>query len=251
MVGQGTGAGAETSLDLHNSNIAANVVFQDESKFETELGPAGGGIFVSSGNMSVTNCSVVSNSAWRGGGIVVGGGAATICVTLMTNNKARALPIPQIPEAGDNLFVVSLAQVTYALPTPSGYYLEGAVLCREQLCCPSTVCSGGCGPGNRAPCDTPPAPCPQQLCTSDLYGSYVVVIGNNPDNQGFDDEFPTPCPPRFLGSSKPEDQRSQICAGVCPDGHHCPDNVRQPAPRTPLHQFTIAAPTCCAGNAHA
>lgn len=54
----------------------------------------------------------------------------------------------------------------------------------------------------------------------DLLGQTVYTLSQG---VGVDEDFPYPCSAGILGSNESDFQTSALCAGMCPEGHKCPN----------------------------
>ena len=192
-----------SGLNLSFTNLSHNVAFR------------GGGIYTSSkvscGTMNVIDlwlpafelhsCFVEQNAA-RAPKIAGGGLYNRDCNGTFFNSMFRQ----NTATAGAGMQIYNGGEVTYVLPAPKGYHLDGVFVCGEQRCTDEMdkCCSR----------------CSRQSCNFKLYINRHISI----TAQGaIDSVYPGVCNAGFYANStKPLDQSQDCCAGVCPAGYFCP-----------------------------
>jgi hypothetical protein len=226
---------------VFNSN-RGTVSMDDCTVSGNRAGTDGGGVHnggyslaaLSGITLTMVRSLVFGNSAFGGGG----GGAycASSCNLTLTNfssnaatgdlSEGRRFPGCSLHNTAETVLHMSFIQadvgsdprsscisgqavfnggeLTYVLPAPQGYHLDGVFLCHEQRC-----------PCNTLGCPDPDdgtKPCDVQSCNVSSFGG--AHLSKLP--QGDIDTVPKPCAPGFFASSVDVDtQNSDVCSGPC------------------------------------
>ena len=177
-------------------------------------GTFGGGLYVGGGaTAELADCRLYENTAETGGGLY-NNGKLTLQTSLLERNTG--------PD-GAQLSLAGGSELIYILPVPLGHYLDGAVMCQEQMCKVDISCDQNCDL----------EPCPTQFCDADvLGGKYIKAYRPQTKNgEAINEQFPMACQAGVQGSSSDmQHQSSPFCAGACLAGFYCPLGTWQPVP---------------------
>jgi hypothetical protein len=180
----------------------------------------GGAIFTdSSSSLRAVNITVSNNVAsaystnapqgesdygGAGGGMYILGTVLLFCGRVFGNEAPHAL---------ESANIFNGANMTYILPGPQGYYMDGVFACGKATCFHPVLRNDPRFPGYVIPC-------PHQPCDATLITQNVSVLREGSIAQ----DLPTPCNPGFYANSTDtSSQNSALCVGICPAGFTCPN----------------------------
>ncbi len=155
-------------------------------------------------NLTCDHNEALSNSTDQ---VAAGGGLFNLGTTVLYGGRIYDNSAPLGNPPGGNIFNGN--DLTYVLPAPPGFYIDGAFVCGHRPRCPDEK-----NPGQSKACD-------QNPCDADLlFNRTVARIEQGP----IEVNVPYACQPGFFANSTdPSHQSTALCSGICPAGSFCPD----------------------------